>query len=545
MRYEVGKNVIHDLQTNLYWEVNSSLELMTWQEFSEEHINKLNERKFGGYEDWRVPSKDELRSLVNYNSIDPAFEQSIFKTMVGNDYWCGNGYGPREDCAWVINMNIGAATAKNKTLTSYAVAVRGEKVEKKFIDNGDGTITDPINKLMWIKPQVSERKSYNDVMEMLKDYEFAGYNDWRLPTMHELNLIYDESYANKSWYFDEYFEHDKLQPPILQHITSNLFADTFVWVTNFNFGYDGYYGEKSIPLAYRLVRNLSEDGKFEVPKSGQKEIYSAEGRIINFDEERSSYSIAEFDEYFKDLSTGIKYAKATSKSYTYEEAVERINRMNSENYGGINQWRMPTVDELRFIVDYSKKSPAVYAPLKEHVKADFYWTSEEYPKGDRNWVIYFGYGCAVPIERVHKCGLIAINGGYENLADRSMNRYEIQDEVVIDKYMNLMWLRDELPMMTQTEFENYLNGRELAGYNDWRMPDMKELSTLVKRNATNNEWFDKELFPHIYDEQRSFFIARESFNGCFTWGVNMIFAYDGYYANRLIGRYRTKAVRNI
>ena len=57
------------------------------------------------------------------------------------------------------------------------------------------------------------------------------------------------------------------------------------------------------------------------------------------------------------------------------------------------------------------------------------------------------------------------------------------------------------------------------------------------------EWFNRELFPHIY-ENKSFFIARETFNGMFNWGVNMIFAYDGYYANRLAGVYRIKPVRN-
>jgi hypothetical protein len=58
-------------------------------------------------------------------------------------------------------LNLGAATAKNKSLLSYCVAVRGKdkfKTKNRFIDNGDGTITDTVLKLMWHKNQ-NERKS--------------------------------------------------------------------------------------------------------------------------------------------------------------------------------------------------------------------------------------------------------------------------------------------------------------------------------------------------------------------------------------------------
>ncbi|MBQ6976190.1 MAG: DUF1566 domain-containing protein [Selenomonadaceae bacterium] len=283
--------VIRDSETGLDWEVKSLdaenfrfyNRTLNWFAFTEKYISQLNEMNYGGFDDWRIPSKAELRSLIDYSKTSPAFPQEIFKTLTAQDYWCGTTYGLRDDCGWVINLNIGAATAKNKTLPSYGVAVRGRKItdaKSRFIDNGDGTITDTFLKLMWQKNQ-NERKSYNDVLKELPTYNLAGYNNWRLPTMHELNSIFDESFENGSWYFDEFFEHDKLKPPILQHITANLFKNTYVWVKNFNFGYDGYYGEKFIPLAYRLVRNLDSDNKkFQIPSSGQTEIFSANGEVI-------------------------------------------------------------------------------------------------------------------------------------------------------------------------------------------------------------------------------------------------------------------------
>lgn len=550
--------VIRDTQTGLDWE-NKSFEpsdyryyqkFMTWEEFTKDYIERLNLNKYGGHDDWRAPTKHELRSLINYRNINTAFVQDVFQTLTPNDYWAGGTYGPRPDCGWVINFNIGATTAKNKTLANCGVAVRGQsmpKAEERFVDNGDGTVTDKYLKLMWQKGQ-DERKSYSQVQKMLPNFELGGHRDWRLPTMHELSSIFDADYEDNSWYFDKFFDHDTLKPPILQHITSNLFGDTYVWVINFNFGYDGYYGEKNIPLAYRLVRNLdTADEEFSVPSSGQKEIYDEYGAIIRIDEDRGKVELAEVEDYIWDMKTGLMYEKASAKSYTLENAIEHVNKLNAEFYGGTNNWRLPTVDELRFIVDYSKKTPAVFEKFEPYVKSDFYWTADEYqtPNGERNWVIYFGYGCAVPIERTHRCGCIAVSGGYENLADKSEHRYEIKDGVVIDKYTRLMWLQEEIPSMTYSEFEKYLAEHTLAGYNDWRISDMKELSTIVNRNAANNEWFDQKLFPHVYDGGRNFYIASETFNGMFNWGVNMTFAYDGYYANRLVGQYRIRPVRKL
>jgi hypothetical protein len=191
-------------------------------------------------------------------------------------------------------------------------------------------------------------------------------------------------------------------------------------------------------------------------------------------------------------------------------------------------------------------NPAVFDEFK-NVAPIFYWTSDEHAitKNIRAWVIYFGYGCTVPIDKNQKCGVIAVSGGYVNLRDRSENRYKIANGVVIDTFTNLMWLQQEFPLMSVSEIEKLFAENEFAGYKGWRIPALKELSTIFNRSAEGGRWYSEKLFPDIYTGPGMFFLARETFNGMYNWGSNIKFAYDGYYADRLGGKYRVKAVRNL
>ena len=71
--------------------------------------------------------------------------------------------------------------------------------EKRFCDNGDGTVTDKETNLMW-----SQTDAYQDTSKwsnwfMAEDYikslnikKFAGYVNWRLPNIEEAETLLDE-----------------------------------------------------------------------------------------------------------------------------------------------------------------------------------------------------------------------------------------------------------------------------------------------------------------------------------------------------------------
>jgi hypothetical protein len=62
-----------------------------------------------------------------------------------------------------------------------------------FTDNGDGTVTDQNTGLMWQKVPSSRGFSWKDALAYAENCTHAGHDDWRLPTVKELQSIVDYS----------------------------------------------------------------------------------------------------------------------------------------------------------------------------------------------------------------------------------------------------------------------------------------------------------------------------------------------------------------
>jgi hypothetical protein len=57
--------------------------------------------------------------------------------------------------------------------------------EKRFVDNGDGTVTDTKLNLMWQKGDNGKEVSFEEAENYCKSLRLGGYSDWRLPNPDE------------------------------------------------------------------------------------------------------------------------------------------------------------------------------------------------------------------------------------------------------------------------------------------------------------------------------------------------------------------------
>jgi hypothetical protein len=74
----------------------------------------------------------------------------------------------------------------------------GSSAFAAYIDNGDGTVTDNGTGLMWQKATAPGHYRSFEARGYCNNLELAGYTDWRLPTVEELESLVDTSRVNPS-----------------------------------------------------------------------------------------------------------------------------------------------------------------------------------------------------------------------------------------------------------------------------------------------------------------------------------------------------------
>jgi len=63
----------------------------------------------------------------------------------------------------------------------------------RFLDNGDGTITDLKTNLMWLnQKEYIALAPFDEAKEYCKSFNYNNHSDWRLPTKNEFNSIIDK-----------------------------------------------------------------------------------------------------------------------------------------------------------------------------------------------------------------------------------------------------------------------------------------------------------------------------------------------------------------
>jgi len=65
---------------------------------------------------------------------------------------------------------------------------------ERFIDNGDGTVTDTNTHLMWAKADSMGDITWHDAAVYCENPPIAGYkySDWRMPTIKELKTLFNK-----------------------------------------------------------------------------------------------------------------------------------------------------------------------------------------------------------------------------------------------------------------------------------------------------------------------------------------------------------------
>ncbi len=179
---------------------------------------------------------------------------------------------------------------------------------------------------------------------------------------------------------------------------------------------------------------------------------------------------------------------------TWDEATERIAAFNAEGWDGYSDWRLPTRSELFTLVSHARINPALPAGhLFANVFSGYYWTAtscSRYPR--QAWYVHLGGG---RLFRGMKHGSYLVwpvrDGRLKDEEERGEQpseepiRFQHREEAVLDRSTGLLWHVPALNGNGTTTWQAALdrvkevNRRRALGYQDWRLPNVRELESLI------------------------------------------------------------------
>ncbi len=121
-----------DKKTGLMWtrDADMTKEGETWKD-ALKFIEKLNKEKYAGYSGWRLPSEDELVTLIDYakgegykEGLRQILSKVGFRNVQAFNYWSSSTYGGNPTYAWLVGMRSGVVYGVSKTYTYYVWPVR-------------------------------------------------------------------------------------------------------------------------------------------------------------------------------------------------------------------------------------------------------------------------------------------------------------------------------------------------------------------------------------------------------------------------------------
>jgi len=188
-------------------------------------------------------------------------------------------------------------------------------------------------------------------------------------------------------------------------------------------------------------------------------------------------------------------------TYTWQDAQDDfIAELNTQQFGGYSDWRLPAVMELSSIVNRGTYSPAIDTGYFPNTMSSNYWSSTTYAYDtDYAWRVNFDLLGVYGYDKSNSYYVRAVRGGQSESLD---NLVVNGDGTVTDTSTGLMWQQVTAGSMIWEQAIGYCENLSLGGYTDWRLPNLNELQSIVDYNR-DNPAIDTNAFSTIWSNYLS------------------------------------------
>ena len=243
----------------------------------------------------------------------------------------------------------------------------------RFIAYDNGTVKDTKTGLMWAAKDGGKAIDEADLKTYFENYRAGGYDDWRMPTIDELEEIYDEGTENKHGY----------------HLTKLIdLAGEWVW------GLDG----RDLGTSFGFIDGSTAVAFFDGPGSGAwyqaKKAGGGGARPLSVRATEKSQPKKQeaVDSRFIAHDNGTVSDKKTGLMWAARDDGKGINKRDLRTYftnyraAGYDDWRVPTVDELKTIYDPAGKKHITCVTDLIHVSDEWVWAL-----GDKEFALGYSF----------------------------------------------------------------------------------------------------------------------------------------------------------
>jgi Protein of unknown function (DUF1566) len=243
-----------------------------------------------------------------------------------------------------------------------------------------------------------------------------------------------------------------------------------------------------------------------------------------------------------DLVTGLQWQQVDGGEKPWDASVAYCKALD---LAGKNDWRLPYVQELFTILNHESGFPAL-ASIFTKSNAQYWWAAEErVGNPEYAWATNAGGGAGA-----HPKKETVSSGGDKRYHARCVRGAELgkgephytdnRDGTVTDNRTGLVWQKAEgMAAATWEDALTYAEGLSLAGHDDWRLPNVKELESLSTPYAVRPT-IDGEFFP---DTPAALFWSSTSLagHGEKAWTLSFSFGVVSY--NPKTDKLHVRAVR--
>jgi hypothetical protein len=250
-------------------------------------------------------------------------------------------------------------------------SIPGIVAAQRYVDNFDGTVTDTETGLMWQQSDNGTTQTWDQALSYCNRLVLpspGGHSDWRVPRIDELETI-----INYAVYGPTSFD-----PPFVTRLYH--YWSSSMYVRDPDYAWDVYFyggpvhatNKTDFPNYVRCVRG----GPFWPfdPSDHLETPIGKPGTVL--------------DTYW-----GYMWQKGDSgaRKLIWDEAKDYCDGLNLDGY---SDWRLPEIETLVTIVDYTHYDPALSPIFDPRSVTDLsYWSSSTYAyDSDYAWKVYFNGG---------------------------------------------------------------------------------------------------------------------------------------------------------